>query len=125
MSTVCALAIAIQAGVPTLTWGPPGVGKSASITMLADALSLPLEVVLASIREPSDFSGLPVIREEGVRMEPPAWAHRLALVGKGLLFLAKERPYLASAAWALRPVPKPGLRSMAVDMYWRLYYDPE
>ncbi|HBV88524.1 MAG TPA: hypothetical protein DEF42_18225 [Desulfosporosinus sp.] len=38
--------------------------------------------------------------------------------------LAKERPYLASAAWALQPVPKPGLRSMAVDMYWRLYYDP-
>jgi len=39
--------------------------------------------------------------------------------------LAKERPYLASAAWALQPVPKPGLKSMAVDMYWRLYYDPD
>lgn len=38
--------------------------------------------------------------------------------------LTKERPYLASAAWALQPVPKPGLGSMAVDMYWRLYYDP-
>ncbi|MDO0825131.1 VWA-like domain-containing protein [Desulfosporosinus nitroreducens] len=38
--------------------------------------------------------------------------------------LAKERPYLASAAWALQPVPKPGLGTMAVDMYWRLYYDP-
>ncbi|AFQ45346.1 AAA family ATPase [Desulfosporosinus meridiei] len=87
MSTNCALAIAIQAGVPILTWGPPGVGKTASITMLADGLALPLEVVLASIREPSDFSGLPVIGEEGVRMEPPAWAHRLARAGKGVLFL--------------------------------------
>ena len=87
MSTNCALAIAIQAGVPILTWGPPGVGKTATITMLADVLALPLEVVLASIREPSDFSGLPVIGKEGVRMEPPAWAHRLALAGKGLLFL--------------------------------------
>ncbi|MDP4127545.1 MAG: VWA-like domain-containing protein [Bacillota bacterium] len=38
--------------------------------------------------------------------------------------LVKERPYLASAAWALQPVQKPGLRSLAVDMYWRLYYDP-
>ncbi|MCB8818578.1 VWA-like domain-containing protein [Desulfosporosinus sp. SRJS8] len=38
--------------------------------------------------------------------------------------LAKERPYLASAAWALQPVPRPGLGTMAVDMYWRLYYDP-
>lgn len=38
--------------------------------------------------------------------------------------LAKEHPYLASAAWALQPVPKPGLRTIAVDMYWRLYFDP-
>ncbi|ATW23646.1 AAA family ATPase [Candidatus Formimonas warabiya] len=87
MSTICALSIAIQAGVPILTWGPPGVGKTATITMLTDVLALPLEVVLASIREPSDFSGLPVIRKEGVRMEPPAWAHRLAQAGKGVLFL--------------------------------------
>lgn len=40
------------------------------------------------------------------------------------LRLIKERPYLASAAWALQAVPKPGLRTLAVDMYWRLYYDP-
>jgi predicted metal-dependent peptidase len=40
------------------------------------------------------------------------------------ILLAKERPYLAAAAWALQPVPKPGLGTMAVDMYWRLYYDP-
>lgn len=41
------------------------------------------------------------------------------------LRLAKERPYLASALWALNPVSKPGLGTMAVDMYWRLYYDPD
>ncbi|KTE92487.1 hypothetical protein AT727_19245 [Desulfitobacterium hafniense] len=40
------------------------------------------------------------------------------------LRLIKERPYLASAAWALRSVAKPGLGTLAVDMYWRLYYDP-
>lgn len=40
------------------------------------------------------------------------------------LRLVKERPYLASAAWALQPVQKPGLGTLAVDMYWRLYYDP-
>ncbi|SNX54183.1 VWA-like domain-containing protein [Thermoanaerobacterium sp. RBIITD] len=40
------------------------------------------------------------------------------------LKLAKERPYLASALWALQPVEfKKG--TMAVDMYWRLYYDPK
>lgn len=40
------------------------------------------------------------------------------------LRLAKGRPYLAAAAWALSPIAKPGLGTMAVDMYWRLYYDP-
>lgn len=81
------LSIAIQAGTPVLAWGPPGVGKTATITAVADALDLPLEVVLASIREPADFSGLPVIRDDGVVMEAPAWAKRLHKAGKGILFL--------------------------------------
>jgi hypothetical protein len=87
MSTISALSIAIQAGTPVLAWGPPGVGKTATITAVADALDLPLEVVLASIREPADFAGLPIIREDGVRMEAPSWARRLAQAGKGILFL--------------------------------------
>ncbi|KNZ70324.1 AAA domain (dynein-related subfamily) [Thermincola ferriacetica] len=87
MTIVPALSVAIQAGTPVLAWGPPGVGKTASISALADKLGLPLEVVLASIREPADFSGLPVIRDNGVVMEPPAWARRLAEAGKGILFL--------------------------------------
>jgi len=86
-TSISALSIAIQAGTPVLAWGPPGVGKTATITAVADALSLPLEVVLASIREPADFSGLPVIRDDGVAMEAPAWARRLAREGKGILFL--------------------------------------
>jgi len=40
------------------------------------------------------------------------------------LRLVKERPYLAAAAWALQPVPRPGLGTLAVDQWWRLYYDP-
>ena len=40
------------------------------------------------------------------------------------LRLVKTHPYLASAAWALQPVQKPGLGTLAVDMWWRLYYDP-
>lgn len=88
MSTsIHALSIAIQAGTPVLAWGPPGIGKTATVTAVAESLALPLEVVLASIREPADFSGLPVIREEGVSMEAPSWARRLARSGKGILFL--------------------------------------
>ena len=86
-NSASALSIAIQAGAPVLAWGPPGVGKTATVIAVADALSLPLEVVLASIREPSDFSGLPVIRDDGVSMEAPSWARRLAASGKGILFL--------------------------------------
>ena len=87
MTTATTLSIALQAGTPVLAWGPPGTGKTSAITAIADALSLPLEVVLASIREPADFAGLPIIREDGVRMEAPAWARRLYQSGKGILFL--------------------------------------
>ena len=72
---------------PILIWGPPGIGKSASILALGRQLGIPVEIVLASIREPTDFSGLPILTGEGVRFEAPAWAKRLATVGKGILFL--------------------------------------
>ena len=40
------------------------------------------------------------------------------------LRLVKDRPYLATAAWALQPVSRPGLGTLAVDQWWRLYFDP-
>ncbi len=40
------------------------------------------------------------------------------------LRLVKDRPYLAAALWALQPVARPGLGTLAVDQWWRLYYDP-
>lgn len=38
---------------------------------------------------------------------------------------ASDFPYLATALWALIPVRKEGLGTLAVDKYWRLYYDPQ
>jgi len=87
MSTAAAVALAVQVRVPVLLWGAPGTGKTSYVTALGRALGLPVEVVIASIREPADFAGLPVIREAGVVMEAPAWALRLAQAGKGILFL--------------------------------------
>lgn len=84
--TSTVLSLAVQAHVPALIVGPPGTGKSSFMAGLGMALDLPLEVVIASIREPSDFGGLPAIMSDGVIMVPPAWAKRLAAAGKGIAF---------------------------------------
>jgi len=85
-----ALALAIAANLPVLLWGEPGIGKSATLGQLATALGLPMETVIASIHEPSDFAGLPIVGEDpahqGVPMAPPDWAVRIARNGRGLLF---------------------------------------
>ncbi|MGW6425225.1 AAA family ATPase [Nocardia sp. NPDC055053] len=86
-----ALTLAVAADLPVLLWGEPGIGKTAALTQLADSLDLPLTTVIASVHEPSDFSGLPIIGDDpaahGVPMAPPDWAVRLARTGRGLLFL--------------------------------------
>lgn len=86
-----ALTLAVAADLPVLLWGEPGIGKTAALTQLAETLELPLTTVIASVHEPSDFSGLPIIGDdpaaEGVPMAPPDWAVRLVRAGKGLLFL--------------------------------------
>ncbi|WP_062984876.1 AAA family ATPase [Nocardia anaemiae] len=86
-----ALTLAVAADLPVLLWGEPGIGKTAALTQLAETLDLPLTTVIASVHEPSDFSGLPIIgdnpSEHGVPMAPPDWAVRLVRAGRGLLFL--------------------------------------
>ncbi|WP_405164380.1 MoxR family ATPase [Nocardia sp. NBC_01499] len=86
-----ALALAVAADLPVLLWGEPGIGKTAALTQLAADLDLPLTTVIASVHEPSDFSGLPIIGDDpaqhGVPMAPPDWAVRLVRAGRGLLFL--------------------------------------
>ncbi|MFJ2663499.1 AAA family ATPase [Nocardia fluminea] len=86
-----ALTLAVAADLPVLLWGEPGIGKTAALTQLAESLDLPLTTVIASVHEPSDFSGLPIIGDDpatqGVPMAPPDWAVRLVQAGHGLLFL--------------------------------------
>ncbi|MGW4352445.1 AAA family ATPase [Nocardia sp. NPDC004582] len=86
-----ALTLAVAADLPVLLWGEPGIGKTAALTQLSQALDLPLTTVIASVHEPSDFSGLPIIGDDpathGVPMAPPEWAVRLVRAGRGLLFL--------------------------------------
>ncbi|MFD3703186.1 AAA family ATPase [Nocardia sp. NPDC058658] len=86
-----ALTLAVAADLPVLLWGEPGIGKTAALTQLAESLDLPLTTVIASVHEPSDFSGLPIVGDDpatqGVPMAPPDWAVRLVRAGRGLLFL--------------------------------------
>lgn len=89
MSVPDALAVALAANVPVLLWGPPGSGKTSVVTAIATALDVPCETVIASIREPSDFAGLPVVANGSVTFAPPRWAERLAAApdGHAVLFL--------------------------------------
>ncbi|GAA1672876.1 MoxR family ATPase [Nonomuraea maheshkhaliensis] len=85
-----ALSLAVSANLPVLLWGEPGIGKSAGLQQLAAGLRVPLETVIASVHEPSDFAGLPIIGDDpattGVPMAPPDWAVRLAGTGRGVVF---------------------------------------
>lgn len=84
-----ALAAAISANVPVLIWGQPGVGKSASVEAMGRANGFEVEVVLGSIREASDFLGLPVEKDGRTSYAAPDWAVRLAEAPKGLLYLGE------------------------------------
>lgn len=70
-------------GMPRIYWGPPGVGKTAKVKQIAQSMGFTVITILGSIRDPSDFSGLPIPIEvkypDGtsktvVRMTPAEWA---------------------------------------------------
>ena len=73
-------------GIPVLLWGRPGVGKSSFIEGLADA-HLRVITLIASIHDPTDFSGLPVLDNGSVRYAAPRWVDDFGEGGNGILFL--------------------------------------
>lgn len=87
-----ALGVAIAARVPVLLWGAPGTGKTSVVRAMADAAGWPCETVIASIREPADFAGLPIVNtnagsgHKSVDFAPPRWAVSLAEAGHGVVF---------------------------------------
>lgn len=84
--TYLALTVCLAARIPVILWGPPGQGKTSVIRAIASAQGRHLEVLLASIREPQDFAGLPSISDGRAQLVPPDWALRLAEVENGILF---------------------------------------
>lgn len=92
-------AACVQANVPVIFVGSPGVGKTARMTARALAWGVHLEVLIGSIREPSDFLGMPVETDSTVMPDGtvlpvpstanavPSWAVRLVNAGPAILFL--------------------------------------
>lgn len=75
-----------EVGIPVFIWGKPGVGKSSFIEALAQP-DFPVLTLVASIHDPTDFSGLPVFKDDKVHYAPPAWLDLFAQHGQGILFL--------------------------------------
>lgn len=80
-----ALRTCLDARLPAFIWGPPGVGKSATVRQVAAARNLELRDVRAVQLDPVDLRGLPHLSPEG----RAAWAipEFLPRAGEGVLFL--------------------------------------
>lgn len=86
-----AVTVCIAHGLPLALRGRPGVGKTSMVELASRRLGLPCEVVVGSLREPTDFAGLPVVTDDGlVRLAAPAWAQRAALEPGGSVILLDE-----------------------------------
>lgn len=81
-----AVGVGIEARVPVILWGAPGQGKTSVLKAFAEQSGRKLEIILASIREPQDFAGLPAISNGSMNLIPPNWAQSLANDGNGILF---------------------------------------
>jgi DNA polymerase III delta prime subunit len=86
MNQLQLVSLALNTNTPVVLVGPPGVGKTATINALAESAGAHLEVVIASLRDPTDFGGLPIKAVEmtpdgkevpSVYLAPPKWARNL------------------------------------------------
>lgn len=80
-----AFAGAVRGNVPIVVWGDPAVGKTAKIGAYAAAWVFHTETVVGSIREASDFLGLPIEVDGEVRCSPPAFARRAAAADRAFI----------------------------------------
>lgn len=102
---LAALGACVSTRIPVLLWGDPGSGKTAVVESAA-GLGWHVETLIISHYEPSDFAGLPMLRDGQVVLAPPGWAKRLsALDGPAIAFFdefSTASPALQAAA--LRPL---------------------
>ena len=83
-----AAAIAVQAGIPTILWGSPGVGKTSWLEALGKAMNAKVFTVIGSTKDPADIGGMMMLTGD---LTPPRWAREIrdrSLAGlRSVLFL--------------------------------------
>lgn len=108
--TAEALSLCVAAKLPVLLWGNPGSGKTSMVQAMVDHIrsstgrtvdDYAFETVIASLHEPSDFNGLPVVQGDVTRFVPPEWALRVAKAGDGIVFFDELTTAPASTQAAL------------------------
>ena len=70
---------------PVFLWGPPGCGKSSLVRSVAAARKLPVLDIRASLLDPTDLRGIPMIDEGRAVWCPPSFLPR-ADAPPGILF---------------------------------------
>lgn len=86
-----AVGVAVSAGLPVALRGRPGVGKTSLVESIARSAGLHLEVVVGSLREPTDLAGLPIVRPDGgIDLAAPRWALNANASTDGSLVLFDE-----------------------------------
>lgn len=67
------LSLCVATNVNVIIWGNPGQGKSSIINTITSSFGFHLETVIASISEPTDFSGLPYFEGGKTLRGRPLW----------------------------------------------------
>lgn len=85
-STKKAIRYALKTNVPINLEGPPGIGKSSIMYQLAKELGVPCGTLIASLCDPTDFGGFPVVVNGRLERVPLGTIRDLSEKG-GILFV--------------------------------------
>lgn len=98
------LSLAVQLRIPVFLWGPPGVGKTYTISLISRRLNKTLVKVIPSYREPVDFLGYPYPVGEVYTYLSPKWVKRVKEERNVVLFfdeLSTSPPQVQNAVFRL------------------------
>lgn len=82
-----ALALCFQTKRPAFLWGPPGIYKSQIMAQFAKDNNLELRDVRATLIDPTDLKGFPVVNKGQMSWVPPDFLPKSDSKTKGILFL--------------------------------------